>query len=238
MSAREDGMETNMDDIQRQVRMAARALARGGLVNAYGHCSIRLDGERFVVCAARPMALIRPGDAGQVVPVQGPLPAGVLGEVRVHQQIYRRRPDVQAVCRVLPPNVLALSALGRAPKARHGFGAYFHPQVRLWDNPALLRSDENAAAVADTLGDAPAVVMRGNGAVTAAASVEQAVTLAWFLEDAARVELAALAAGLAESAATLTAEQAQARATWAGGVAERMWACLTAGDEEAAAQAG
>ncbi len=222
-----------MQEIQRKVRLGARALAKAGLVNAYGHCSIRVSDSVFVVCAPKPMGLIGVGEAGLEVPVEGPLPDGVLGEVRVHQQIYQRRPDVKSVCRVLPPSVLALSALGIAPKARHGFGAYFYPEVPLWNNPALLRSDENAAAVAETLGNASAVVMRGNGAVTAGHSIEQAVTLAWFLEDTARVELAALGSGVGDAAPLFTLEQATARATWAGNVAERMWAYLTAGDPEA-----
>ena len=83
------------------------------------------------------------------------------------------------------------------------------------------------------LGGASAVVMRGNGAVIAAADVYQAVTLAWYLEDAARVELAVLASGTHDDAPLLTEEQAAQRAVWAGGLAERMWEFLTAGDPEA-----
>lgn len=181
--------------MQRQqilVRRMARALARAGLVNAFGHCSLRLDEKRFLVCAPKPMGLIRPGEPGSVVPVDGPLPDGVLGEVRMHQQIYKRRADVNAVARVLPPNVLALAALGLTPKARHGFGSYFYPQVPFWPDPGLIRNDAAAVGVAETMGSAPAVAVSVNGAVTAAETPEQTVTLAWFLEDAARVELTAV----------------------------------------------
>jgi hypothetical protein len=72
---------------ERRVRLAARALARHGLVHAYGHCSERLDANHFLVCAARPMGLIAAGEPGVIVPVVGPLPDGVLGEVRIHQQL-------------------------------------------------------------------------------------------------------------------------------------------------------
>ncbi len=44
-----------MEQQQIIVRKMARALARGGLVNAYGHCSVRLDEKSFLVCAAKPM---------------------------------------------------------------------------------------------------------------------------------------------------------------------------------------
>ena len=215
------------------VRKAARALARGGLVNAYGHCSLRLDERHFLVCAPRPMGLIAAGEPGTVCATDAPLPEGVLGEVRMHQQIYLRRPEVKAVARFLSPNVLALAALGLTPRARHGFGSYFFPQVPFWPDPGLIRNEQAAIGVGETLGRAPAIVVGVNGAVTAGESMEQAVCLAWFLEDAARVELAALAAGMADSAPRMSAEQAGPRATWQGRIAERMWEFLTAGDPEA-----
>ena len=36
-------------DLGRRVRVAGRALARHGLVHAYGHCSARIDAGRFLV---------------------------------------------------------------------------------------------------------------------------------------------------------------------------------------------
>jgi len=221
-----------MEEQQIVVRKMARALARGGLVGPYGHCSVRLDAGHFLVCAARPMGMILPGEPGTVVPVEGPLPEGVLGEVRMHQQIYKRRGEVGAICRFLSPSVMALAALGLTPRARHGFGAYFHPQVPFWSDPGLIRNEPAAVGVAETMGNAPAVVVNINGAVTAGESPEQALTLAWFLEDAARVELAALSAGLADKPTQMNDEQARARATWQGRIAERMWDYLTDGDPE------
>ncbi len=216
------------------VRQAARALGNAGLVNAYGHCSARIDEATFLVCAPRPMGMIAPGEAGTVVPVDGPLPDGVLGEVRTHQQIYRRRPDVGGIARTFPPNVLALSALRATPLPRHGFGAYFSPPVPLWDDPLLLRSDEQASALAEQLGAARAIVMRGNGAIVTGASVEEAVVLSWYLEDAARVELAVRSAGAEASAPVLRADECAKRAVTAGGIYERMWSYLTRDDPEGA----
>jgi HCOMODA/2-hydroxy-3-carboxy-muconic semialdehyde decarboxylase len=175
------------------------------------------------------MGMIAPNENGTVVPIDGPLPEGVLGEVRVHQQIYKRRPDVNGIARTFPPNVLALSALKLVPVARHGFGAYFAPQPPFWDDPLLLRSDGLAANFAEALGSARAIVIRGNGAVTVGDTLETAVVLAWYLEDAARVELAVLASGVANPP-IFTAEQAEARAITAGQIFERMWSYLTRDD--------
>jgi HCOMODA/2-hydroxy-3-carboxy-muconic semialdehyde decarboxylase len=214
-------------DHQQTVRLAARALARAGLVHAFGHCSVRLGAETFLVCAARPMGLIEDGDDGTVVGVDGALPAGVLGEVRMHQQIYRQRPDVGAICRFMSPHVMALAAMGQTPRARHGFGAYFYPQPPLWQDAQLVRNDSSAKAVAETLGGAPAIVVSVNGAVTAATDMPRALALAWFLEDAARVELAVRAAGGEAHTSFADAEAARQRATWEGRIAERLWELLT-----------
>ncbi len=220
-----------LEDEERRVRLAARALGRSGLAHAYGHCSLRLDSGSFLVCAARPMGMIEAGEAGTVCTVDGPLPDGVLGEVRLHQALYRLRPEVAGICRTQPPSVMALSSAGLTPAPRHGFGAYLGSAPPLHDDARLVRDDATAARVAALMGDNPAVVLRGNGAVVAADSLERAVVLTWYLEDAARVELAVRAAGLA-SAGALSPEQVSARAVWGGGILERMWEYLTAGDPE------
>lgn len=223
-------------DLDRELRLAARAFGRHGLAHAYGHCSVRIDEQRFLVCAARPMGLIRPGESGRVVPVEGPLPEGVLGEVRLHQQIYRRRPEIRAVARSMPPALMALGSARRVPFPRHGMGAYFAAGVALWDDPQLVRDDARAAGVIDAMGQRAAVVMRGNGVVVAADSLRKVTGLTWYLEDAARLELAVRAAGLEADSVVLSSEECALRSTDAGGIFERMWEFLTAGDPEAGQQ--
>jgi len=213
--------------------MAARALGRHGLVHAYGHCSARLDADSFLVCPSKPMGLTDVGEECLTVPVEGALPDGVLGEVRLHQQIYRNRPEAQGVVRFMSPHMMALAALGKVPKPRHGFGSYFSSGVGLWNDPQLIRDDERAVGVYAAMGDSNAVMMRGNGAVTTGASLEEAVVMAWYLEDTCRVELEALRCGLAETGPVLSDEECAVRATRAGLIIERMWDFLTHGDPEA-----
>jgi HCOMODA/2-hydroxy-3-carboxy-muconic semialdehyde decarboxylase len=214
------------DADQKRLQMAARALGKAGLVHAYGHCSMRLDDARFLVCAAMPMGLIA-DEPGSVVPVTGPLPEGVLGEVRAHQAIYAKRPDVTAICRIMPPALMALSTQSIVPRPRHGIGAYFHPGPALWDDPRLLRDDASAARLAGALGDHNAIVLRGNGAIVCADGLEKAVVLSWFLEDAARIERDVRAMGFDPKAGVLDDAEAEARNIWSGGVVERMWQWLT-----------
>lgn len=217
---------------QRELRVAARALARGQLVHAYGHCSLRLDSRQFLVCAAKPMGTIVPGEAGTVVPIAGPLPEGVLGEVRIHQQVYARRPDVGAVCRIMPPQTGLLALLHRTPRPRHGFGAYFAPAPALWDDPRLLRDDVAAARLAEHLGAGKAIVMRANGAVVCGENLIEAVALSWFLEEAARVEVGLMQMHQDGDHTLLTDDETSARQVTAGRVYERMWEYLSFEDPE------
>jgi HCOMODA/2-hydroxy-3-carboxy-muconic semialdehyde decarboxylase len=215
---------------ERQLRLAARALARARLVHAYGHCSSRIDGTHFRVSPAKPLGLVSPTDASVTVPVSGALPAGALPEVVAHQNIYRLRSDVNGIVRFQSPHIMSLSALGRTPRALHGFGAYFAPCPPLHDDPRLVRDASSGVAVAEKLGAARAVVMRGNGAIAVGSSIEEALVMAWYLEDAARVELAVLSTGLLGR--EYSASEAKDRAVTAGRLVERMWDWLTAGDPE------
>ena len=222
-----------VETTQVRVRMAARALGRNDLGHAYGHVSARLDNDNFLVCAPKPMGLILPDDQGTVVPVQGPLPDGVLGEVRCHQQIYKRRKDVNGIARTFLRHVMTLSTFERTPKPRIGFASYFAPQPPLWNDPLLLRDDAMAADLADTMSDARAIVMRGNGCILTGATVEEAIVMAFYLEEAAKTELAVMATGQEEKSLVYSDQQAEARAVSSGQIFERMWDYLTHGDPEA-----
>ncbi|NKB19734.1 MAG: class II aldolase/adducin family protein [Alphaproteobacteria bacterium] len=221
-----------LEATQKRVRLAARALARHNLVHAYGHVSARLNDDSFLVCAPKPMGLIDPGEDGAVVPISGELPTGVLGEVRCHQQIYATRSDINGICRVFPRNVMTLSTFKKTPKARLGFGSYFFPEPPLWDDPLLLRSGEQAAKFAQTLGSARAIVMRGNGAVCVAPSIEESIVMAFYLEESAITELAVMASGPDYDSVCFTEKQANVRATGTGRIYERLWDYMTAGDPE------
>jgi len=218
-------------DLPQRLRVACRAVGRAGLSHGYGHCSARVDAESFLVGPAKPLLLVSDDDAPVRVAIGEPLPAGALAEVRLHQQIYRRRADVGGIVRFQSPKLMSLSTLDRTPEARHGLGSYFAPRAPLWRDPRLARDDATARAIAEALGSARAIVLRGNGALAVGRSLEEAAVLAWFLEDAARVELDVLATGLA--GCIFDAAEAADRAITSGRLFERMWDWLVAGDPKA-----
>ena len=225
-----DVVPNNSNAMASRIRVAARTLAKAGLVHAYGHCSARLGEHQFLVSPPKPLGLVAMNDAPVIVSTTGKLPVGALPEVIAHQHIYWRRPEVGGVVRFQSPHVMALSALGRTPRALHGLGAYFAPCPPLHSDPRLVRDDKSAAALAERMGGARAIVMRGNGAIPAGASIEEAAALAWYLEDAARVELAVLSTGLEPQ--VFTTEEVRDRAIDVGSMLLRMWNWMSAGDPE------
>ena len=217
----------------REVRLAARAMARNGLAHAYGHVSRRIDDGSFLVSPPQPLGTVAEDDPCVLVQLDGPLPERALPEVRIHREIYRARSEVAGICRFQSPAVMALSALGTTPRALHGLGAYFAPAPPLWNDVQLVRDDDRARSVVAKLERAAAIVLRGNGAVTAGPSIMEAAAYAFFLEDAARIELAllpAVARGL--EPLVLSPEEAEGRAVKAGALIDRMWRFLCSGDPE------
>ena len=183
-----------------------------------------------MVCASLPMGCIK-DELGTVIAIDGELPFGVFGEVRVHQAIYARRTDVHAICRIMPPVLMGLSTQSVVPRARHGIGAYLHPGPVFWDDPRLLRDATNSMKLAAKLAEHSAIVMRGNGAFVVSDSLQKAVTLSWFLEDSARIEHDIRSMGFDAAKGLLDGDEIRARQTFDGQVVERMWTWLT-GDSD------
>ncbi len=221
-----------LDDLNRRVRVAARVLDKADLVQAWGHCSQRVDADHFLVCASKAMGVIKPHEPGTLINIHQALPAGVLGEVRIHQQIYRLNPSVGGVCRIMPPYVTALSSLGQVPKPLYGVGA-FNANCKFWNDTRLLRDDHLAQQLAETMSNSPSLVMRGNGAVTVGETLEMAVCFAWCLEHSAKMQF--LANQYQQGGSEIqfySPEEIALRQVSSGQVFERLWEYLASQDPE------
>ncbi|HEY3015112.1 MAG TPA: class II aldolase/adducin family protein [Nocardioides sp.] len=169
---------------------AARVLAALGLVDAFGHVSAR-DGDALLITP--PVALDQVEGAELVlVPLKAAdLPPGAPPETWLHLAIYRARPDVAAIARAQPEATLAVGACRTELAPLHGQAAWLGRRVPVHPVPRLLRTAELAAAAAATLGEADAMVLRGNGAVTTGTGPGIAVARMHLLATACRVHAAA-----------------------------------------------
>jgi HCOMODA/2-hydroxy-3-carboxy-muconic semialdehyde decarboxylase len=176
-----------------EIAEAANALARLGLVTAYGHVSARA-GDAMLITPAADLANIT---ASQVieVPLQTapPLPAGVPAEAWAHLALYRARPDADAIARAQPVSGFAAAATTTSLKPLHGQAAWLGESIPVHDSAALLRSPELAERAARTLPAGEALLLRGNGAITLGATPGLAVARMWVLAAACEVYLTATA---------------------------------------------
>ena len=117
-------------------------------------------------------------------------------EVFIHSEVYRARPDVGAVIHTHPVHAVAFSATGRPLRPLCQGGAIFAGRLPSFDATMdLIRTPEMGRAVADALGPHPAVLMRCHGVAMTGRTLAEATIGCVMLEDAARIQLLAEAAG-------------------------------------------
>ncbi|MGW7823601.1 class II aldolase/adducin family protein [Streptomyces puniciscabiei] len=206
-----------------EVADAARTLATLGLVSAFGHVSAR-RGDRMLITPPIDLAQATAGTLLDIPLDSTALPARAPGEAWAHLAVYRARPDVRAVARATPESAFAAGAVasGTIPPL-HGQGALLGEAVPVHDDARLMRSADIAEGATRTLGQADAVVLRGNGALTTGATPGHAVARMWLLDTACRLHLTARQAAAVHA---LTSEEITAWRAAGPPLLDRLWAHL------------
>jgi L-fuculose-phosphate aldolase len=121
-------------------------------------------------------------------------------EVYIHSEILKARPDVNSVVHTHSTHSVALSATGQPLLPISQPSVHFAEGVPYYtDTIELIRSQEKGAALANTLGDKRAVLLRNHGVAVVGASVEEATLLTLMLDDACKIQLLAQAVGIGET---------------------------------------
>jgi ribulose-5-phosphate 4-epimerase/fuculose-1-phosphate aldolase len=205
-----------------ELAAVARALAATGLVDAFGHVSERSGDDSALITPATPMSEVRSNEQLVELPLGEleELPAGAPKEAWAHWAIYRARADVGAICRAQPPSPLAVAAIADELPALLGQGAIAGAPVPVYPDSRLVREPTRAVELAAALGDAPALIMRGNGALATGSTAGRALARVVLLERSADVYLRAAAAGTPRP---LSAEEAAAWQSAGEELLERLW---------------
>ncbi len=115
---------------------------------------------------------------------------------RFHSWIYRARPDVQCIVHTHAFHAAALSML-EVPLvvSQMDTTPLYDDCAFLADWPGVPVGNEEGEIISAALGDKKAVLLAHHGQLVAGASVEEACSLAVLIERAAKLQLAAMAAG-------------------------------------------
>ena len=186
---------------------ANRILAAEGVVDAFGHVSVRHpdDPGRYIMSRARAPERIEAGDLMEFAQDGRPIdPAGrkPYAERHIHGAVYEQRPDVQAVVHNHSPSVVPFGITGAKLSPVMHMCASMGMDVPVWDTRTrfgdtnlLVTTMEMGRDLVATLGDRPVALMRGHGCVVAGRSLREAVFISVYLELNANLQMKAGALG-------------------------------------------
>jgi ribulose-5-phosphate 4-epimerase/fuculose-1-phosphate aldolase len=187
--------------------LANRILYHQGVVDAFGHVSVRHDRapDRFLLSRNIAPGLVRREDIltfdldGTAHDAAG---RRVYLERYIHAEIYRARPDVRAVVHSHSPSVIPFGATQQPLKPIFHMSGFLGEGAALFeirdladDTDMLIGTPPLGVALAKSLGSRSLVLMRGHGSTAVGASLEQAVYRAIYAEVNARLQLQAIALG-------------------------------------------
>src|SRR5215216_2272583 len=121
---------------------ASRILAHHGVLDAWGHISIRHpnDPERYLLSRACAAALVSAEDIMEFDLDSNPVDQRgqrMFIERFIHGQVYRARPDVNAVVHSHSPTMIPFSVTGVPLKAISHLSSFLVEQVPVWEIRAV-----------------------------------------------------------------------------------------------------
>jgi ribulose-5-phosphate 4-epimerase/fuculose-1-phosphate aldolase len=212
---------------------ASRVLADLGVVDGFGHVSVRHDKDpnRYLMSRSMAPALVKAEDIlefdldSTAVDARG---QAVFLERFIHGEIYKARPDVKAVVHSHSPSVIPFGVSKTRLQPIYHMSSFMGLDVPVFEirdvaGPAsdlLVRNAGLATALAKVLSDKTVVLMRGHGSVTVGTSIPQVVFRAYYAEMNARLQSEAIKLG---AVTYLTPEEAAAAARTNDALVMRPW---------------
>jgi ribulose-5-phosphate 4-epimerase/fuculose-1-phosphate aldolase len=210
-----------------------RILVNEGILDGFGHVSVRDpdDARRFLIARSMAPALVTHDDVlscdlnGAVHDERG---RKTYLERFIHSEIYRARPDVQAVVHTHSPSLIPFGFTGNRLRPVCHMSSFLGSSTPVFEirNAAsdhtdlLIRSEALGKALVDVLGPNPVALMRGHGCVVVGNSLPQALFRAVYTEGNARIQAQAMAMGAVEY---LTEGECEAATSTNEAQLERPW---------------
>ena len=200
-------MPENLADLRRDLATAYRIVANEGILDAFGHISVRNPNnpKRYFLSRSRAPGLVQADDILEydldsnpiVPPKERPYSERV-----IHGEIFKARPDVNAVCHHHAPSIMPFAISGMPLVPVFHLGASMGASAPVWDSRdefgdtnLLVVKPEEGASLARALGVASIVVMRRHGATVVGGSLRELVFRTIYSARNAEYQLAAHSLG-------------------------------------------
>jgi HCOMODA/2-hydroxy-3-carboxy-muconic semialdehyde decarboxylase len=200
-------LTTDLAEARRELALANRIVANEGVLDAFGHVSMRHPGDpnRYLLSRSRSPELVEPDDLIEYdldsKPVREP-GVGQYSERVIHGEIYKARPDVMAVCHHHSPAFMPLLVTGTDYVPVFHLGAIGGIKPPFWDQHdefgdtnMLVVKPAEGASLAPTLGRHDMVLMRRHGVTAVGASVRLCVFRSLFSARNAEYQVGAMSIG-------------------------------------------
>jgi ribulose-5-phosphate 4-epimerase/fuculose-1-phosphate aldolase len=189
---------------------ANRILADHGLLDGWGHVSVRhnRDPNRYLMARGMSAELVTANDIiefdldSRPVDTHGLPMSALFTERYIHGEIYKQRPDVIAVVHTHAPSLIPFGVTNVPLKPLYHRSAFisfgipvFEIRERAGMTDMLIRNPTLGHNLADALGDHPAALMRGHGAVITGPSLPRVVGRTIFLALNATLQAQAMSMG-------------------------------------------
>jgi ribulose-5-phosphate 4-epimerase/fuculose-1-phosphate aldolase len=177
----------SLDELRYELAIANRILAHEGVLDAFGHVSVRHpdDPQRYLLSRSRGPELVEPADILEFNLESEPLrppTARLYSERVIHGEIYKARPEVNSVCHHHAPAVLPYCISGEDIIPVFHLGAVIGTKAPFWDQRdefgdtnLLVIKPEEGRSLARALGPHWVVLMRRHGATVAGISIRDTV---------------------------------------------------------------
>ena len=195
------------DKLAEKLAMANRILYDQGVVDGFGHISVRhgTSSAHFLLSCNRAPGLVTADDI-LMYDLNGDLaePSDKRSYLErfIHSEIYRARPDVMSVVHSHSQSVIPFGVTGQRLRPifhMSGFlgsgSALFEIRDAGGNTDLLIRNTGLGQALALSLGQSNCVLMRGHGSTTVGPSIEVAVYRAIYAEVNAKLQIQAAALG-------------------------------------------
>ncbi len=209
-----------------------RILYKYGIVDAFGHISVRHDADPGKYVMSRHLA---PGlvtaddlltydlDSNPVTPTAHRL----YSERYIHGEIYKQRPDVVSVIHCHAPALIPFGITKAQLLPVYHMSAFLGAGVPTFEiretagmTDMLIRTAPIGKALATNLGAKPMILMRGHGATMVGKTIQHAVYRAMYAAQNAEIQLEALRLG---EVTYLAPEEAERYERYSDDVIHRPW---------------
>jgi HCOMODA/2-hydroxy-3-carboxy-muconic semialdehyde decarboxylase len=187
--------------------VANHILANEGVVDGYGHVSVRnpANPNSYFLALAGAPGLVTPADITEYdldsKPLTNPSATGYT-ERFIHGEIYKARRDVMAVVHCHCLDVIPFAATAVPLRPMYHMGYFVGEGVPVFEirktagmTDMLISTPALGRALAQALGQTSAALMRGHGAAVVATSLHLVVGKSYYLNVNARLQLQAMQLG-------------------------------------------